>query len=163
MGNESLIRDSRMSQMERVVHLRIRPGSDLLAGIREGIRLHGITSGVFISGLGALERAVFRNLREFPEHYPVTPKDRLYYVVEKPLELLSVSGWIAGLPGGEPEVHAHISASYVDGDKVATAGGHLTDGVVASIKVVVAIGVLAPGSFKTSFDDETQSLDIDLS
>lgn len=163
MKRDECVQDSKFSAMEGIVHLKIKSGSDLLAGIKEGLSKHGITSGVFLSGLGALEKAVFRNLRVFPDKYPVTPENRLYYVVDKPLELLSISGWIGEKPDGDTEVHAHISASYVEGDKVVGVGGHLTEGVITSIKVVIAIGVLPQGAILTSFDEESQSLDIELS
>ncbi|MDR3588211.1 MAG: hypothetical protein P4N41_00955 [Negativicutes bacterium] len=34
--------------------------------------------------------------------------------MKKPLELLSLSGWIGENPDGPSEIHAHFSASYVD-------------------------------------------------
>lgn len=163
MNKQGNVRDSKVSQFEGILQLRINPGSDLLAGIEEGLKKHNVTSGVFLSGLGALKKAVFRNLRVFPEKYPVLPEHRLYYVVDKPLELLSVSGWVGQNPDGATEVHAHISASYVEGEKVVAVGGHLMEGVTTSIKVIVAIGVLAGGTLRTSFDDASQSLDLDLS
>ncbi len=157
------VRDSKFSPCTGIVHIRIKPGADLLAGIQEGLQKHGITSGVFLSGLGALKKAVFRNLRVFPASYPVQAQDRLYFEVEKPIELLAINGWIAERPDGGAEVHAHITASYVEGDKVVAVGGHLMTGVIAAIKVVVAVGILPPGSLPMSFDAESQSLDIDLS
>lgn len=158
----SLLRQSQFYPLQGVVQLRIKGGSDLLAAIREGVERHGITAGVFLSGLGALNRAVFRNVVEFPEKYPVTPQNRLYYVVEKPLELISLSGWIGENEDGSPLIHAHFGASYVEGDRVVAAGGHLNEGTVASIKVVVSIGVLPAGTLRTSFDEESQSPDLEL-
>lgn len=159
---EGFIRDSKVCGFERMVLLRVRPGADLLAAIADGIRKHGIRSGVFVSGLGALQKAVLRNLRVFPASYPVQPEDRLYFTLEKPLELLGVSGWIGERADGTAEIHAHFSASYADGDRVVGVGGHLTTGTIAAIKVVIAIAVLPPGSVGTAFDEESQSLDIDL-
>lgn len=161
--DQSLIRDSKSVVLERIVQVRVNPGADLLKAIQEGVRKHGIKAGVFLSGLGALEKAVLRNLKVFPDKYPVVPEHRLYYEVKKPLELLSLSGWIAENPDGGSEVHAHFSVSYVEEDKVVSAGGHLIEGTIASIKVVVAVGVLAEGSMLTSFDEVTQSLDVDFS
>jgi predicted DNA-binding protein with PD1-like motif len=162
MGQEGLVRDSKYCGFEGMVVLRVSPGADLLAAIEEGVKKHGIRAGVFVSGLGALKKAVLRNLRVFPASYPVTPADRLYFEVERPLELLGVSGWIGEKADGGQEIHAHFTVSYVDGDKVVSAGGHLMAGTIASIKVVVAIAVLPPGSIGTAFDEASQSLDIDL-
>lgn len=158
----SCIRDSKFHQFKGVVQIRLQPGADLLEGITEGVKKHGIKSGVFLSGLGALNKAVLRNLRVFPDKYPVVPENRLYFEVEKPLELLSLSGWIGERPDGEAEIHAHFAASYVEDEKVVGVGGHLMEGTIVSIKLVVAIGVLEDGSVGTSFDEITQSLDIDL-
>ncbi len=163
MEQPEVIRDSKFSPLQGIVQLRVKPGSDLLTAIREGVERHGIKSGIFLSGLGALEKAVLRNLRMFPDKYPVAPEHRLYYELKKPLELLSLSGWIGENPDGSAEIHAHFSVSYAEGDKVVSAGGHLTEGTIASIKVVVAIGVFPQGSMLTSFDDITKSYDIDFS
>lgn len=159
----SPILQSATSPLLEIVHFRIRPGSDLLEAIEEGVKRHKITSGVFISGLGALKKAVFRNLREMPREFPVKPENRLYFEIEKPMELLSINGWIGQKSDGTPEIHAHFAASVVDNDKVVAFGGHLIKGTMTSIKVVVAIGVLPPGSVRAAIDDYSKSYDIDLS
>lgn len=51
------------------------------------------------------------SLKRFPEIYPVRPKDRLYLEIEKPMELASLSGWIATNLEEEIEIHAHFSTS----------------------------------------------------
>lgn len=159
---KQLILGSKACGVERMVLLRVRPGADLLAAIEEGIRTHGIRSGIFVSGLGALKKAVLRNLRVFPANYPVRPEDRLYFGVDRPLELLGISGWIGERADGTAEIHAHFSASFVEGERVVGAGGHLTAGTIAGIKVAIAIAVLPPGSVGAAFDEETQSFDIAL-
>lgn len=161
-AESTLLRESAFAFMEGVVQLRIKSGYDLLGAITEGVKKHGIKSGIFLSGIGALSKAVFRNVREMPEKYPVEPENRLYYEVEKPMELVSLTGWIGEKENGEPEIHAHFAATVVEGDKVVGLGGHLIEGTIASIKVVVAIGVLPRGSVRASFDEESQSLDISL-
>ena len=52
--------------IERLVQFRVKPDADLLAAIEEAVAAEGIQSGVIVSGLGALKKAVFRNLRWFP-------------------------------------------------------------------------------------------------
>jgi predicted DNA-binding protein with PD1-like motif len=86
--------------IERLVQFRAKPDADLLAAIEEALEIEGIRAGVIVSGLGALKKAVFRNLKWFPETYPVRPSDRLYLEVEKPMELVSLMGWIAPKKGG---------------------------------------------------------------
>ena len=95
---------------ERVVQFRVKPEADLLAAIEEAVQAEGIRSGVIVSGLGALKRAIFRNLKWFPESYPVKPEDRLYLEVEKPMELVSLGGWIAPKTAGISCV-AHLTGA----------------------------------------------------
>jgi predicted DNA-binding protein with PD1-like motif len=104
--------------------------------------------------------AVFRNLRWFPVSYPVTPEDRLYLEVERPMELVSLVGWIAPKDSGDVEVHAHFSASTVENDKILILGGHLTEGTICGIKVVVAILVLTGDTVYADEDGASQSFDI---
>ncbi len=153
------IAGSGFSKVERVYQFRLQPGTDLLQGIAEAIAAAGIRAGVFVSGLGALRRAVFRNLKVFPESYPVSPSDRLYLRVDAPMELVSLTGWIA--PGASGvEVHAHFAASTVRDGTVVTLGGHLTEGTVCDIKCVVAVLVIEPESVRADTDPATKSADL---
>ena len=147
-------------RIERLVQFRVKPDADLLAAIEEAIAAEGIRSGVIVSGLGALKKAVFRNLRWFPKSYPVTPEDRLYLEMEKPMELVSLMGWIAPKKGGGVEIHAHFSASTIENDRIVTLGGHLTEGTVCGIKMAVAILVLANDSVFADEDGATRTFDI---
>ena len=148
--------------IERVLQFRIKPGSDLLQAIAEGAQAEGVPAGVFVSGLGALRKAIFRNLRVFPENFPVNPEDRLYLEVTAPMELVSLTGWIAPRADGGAEIHAHFAASTVRDDTVVTLGGHLTEGTVCGIKVVVAIVALGADLARAAMDPHSRSLDIFL-
>jgi predicted DNA-binding protein with PD1-like motif len=160
MESNSLLRAVGWQSIGDVIQLAVKPGSDLLAAIEEGVLRENVRAGVFVSGVGALSRAVFRSLRRFPETYPVRDEDRLYFEVEKPMELLSVGGWLAPDPDGKVEMHAHFSASMVEDDVIVTRGGHLTTGTICGIKVVVAILVLADRSVRAEYESVTQSYDI---
>ena len=162
MDKESLLIGISSQKIEKLVHFKVKKSSDLLKAIQEAVEREGINNGVIVSGLGALKEAVFRNLKWFPENFPVKPKDRLYLTVKKPLELVSLGGWIVRRDDGTPEIHAHFSASTVYDDKVVSLGGHLTEGTIAGIKVVVAILVLEAGSSLAKFDESTKSFDIML-
>jgi predicted DNA-binding protein with PD1-like motif len=155
----SAIACSGFSKVERLYQFRLRPGADLLQGITEAIAAAGIRAGVFVSGLGALREAVFRNLKVFPETYPVTPSDRLYLRVEAPMELVSLTGWVAPGAAGV-EVHAHFAASTVRDETVVSLGGHLTEGTVCGIKCVVAVLVTDAGSVHAAIDPETKGVDL---
>jgi predicted DNA-binding protein with PD1-like motif len=147
-------------KIERLVQFRAKPSADLLTAIEQATEREGIRAGVIVSGLGALKKAVFRNLKWFPKNYPVTPQDRLYLEVERPLELVSLMGWIAPKKSGGVEIHAHFSASTVENENLVTLGGHLTQGTICGIKVVIAILVLADARVYVAEDPTTQSFDI---
>ena len=146
--------------VQRVVQFRAKSGVSLLSAIEEAVFAEQVRAGIIISGLGALEKAVFRNLKHFPAQFPVTPDDRLYLEVNKPMELVSLTGWVAPKKGGETEIHAHFSASLVAGDSVVTMGGHLTGETICGIKVVVAILAVSPDGVRAAMDPDTRTEDI---
>jgi predicted DNA-binding protein with PD1-like motif len=150
------------SPVQRVLQFRISPGSDLLQAIAEALKTEGVQAGVFASGLGALRKAVFRNLKVFPETFPVSPEDRLYLAITAPMELVSLTGWVAPRADGVPEIHAHFAASTVQNETVVTLGGHLTEGTICGIKVVVAILVIAANCAHAALDPHSKSLDLFL-
>jgi predicted DNA-binding protein with PD1-like motif len=148
--------------VQRVVQFRAKPAAPLLSAIEEAVQAEDIRAGVIVSGLGALKKAVFRNLKHFPRQFPVTPGDRLYLAVSQPMELVSLTGWIAPKSSGDTAIHAHFSASLVENETVATLGGHLTHETICGIKVVVAILVVAPEEVWAAKDSDTQTQDLFL-
>lgn len=159
MAEESKLVSIGAAKFKKIVQFRVKEGSDLLLGIKEAVQRERIASGVIISGIGALNKAIFRNLKVFPEQFPVRREDRIYLDIDSPMELVSLGGWIASSDDGEVEIHAHFSASTVKEDGVTTLGGHLTEGTIAGIKVVVAVAVLE-GDIAAQFDKRTMSKDI---
>jgi predicted DNA-binding protein with PD1-like motif len=142
MERSPLLEGITSGNFKRIVMARILIGVDLLDAIYEVVRREKIQKGLILMGLGALKKAVFRNLKHFPKEYPISPKDRLYFEVEKPLEILSLNGYVVPRLNGEPLVHAHFLASTVMGETIATYGGHLDKGTITSIKALVTIGEL---------------------
>ena len=142
MDQKFLVEGISSGSFRRIILARIPIGADLLDAIYEVVRREKIARGIILMGIGALMKAVFRNLKVFPQDYPVTPKDRVYFEVAKPLEILSVSGYIVPRVNGDPHVHAHFSASTVMGETIATYGGHLDKGTITHVKAAVAIGEL---------------------
>ena len=147
-------------QISRVVMGKMRIGVDSLEGIKELAKQERIRTGVILSGLGALKKAVFRNAKVMPPDYRMEDKYRIYLDLEQPMELVSLPGWIATKEDGEIEVHAHFSASLVMDDKIVTLGGHLTPGTLASIKVVIMVGVIEDGHIKAALDPKINQTEI---
>ena len=156
----NLIEEIGSANVQRILQFRVKPGADLLKAIAEAVEAEGVKAGVFVSGLGALRKAIFRNLKVFPEKFPVTPADRLYLEITAPMELVSLTGWIAPKVDGGAEIHAHFAASTVQTETVVTLGGHLTEGTICGIKVVVAILILDEDGVFADQDPVTNSVDI---
>ena len=156
----SSIEGSGFARIQRLFQFRIKPDADLFRAILEAVSAEGIRAGVFVSGLGALKKAIFRNLRVFPKKFPVTDEDRLYLEVTTPMELVSLTGWIAPNAGGGVEVHAHFAASTVQDETVVTMGGHLTEGTVCGIKCVIAVLVIDEDGIHADHDEKTKSCDL---
>jgi predicted DNA-binding protein with PD1-like motif len=98
----------------QVVAIGLQPGDMLLESVRKAAEERHIVNGAVISGVGTLKTCRMHYVQdtEFP------PTDR-FFTLEKPLELLSVSGLIAD---GEP--HLHIVVSRGEDEVYA---GHLED------------------------------------
>ena len=160
MINNDSISYSGKGKIKGILQFRAKENEDLLEVINKIVVENEIHSAIILSGIGALSKAVCRNLKRFPKEYPVRDNDRLFYQIEKPLELLTLSGWVARKPNGEPEVHAHFSASTIEGGKVQSFGGHLSKGTITGMKVVVALAVLDEDNFYADFDKNTKSTDL---
>lgn len=143
-----------------LVMARVPVGVDLLEAMEELARREGISKGLILMGIGALKKAVFRNLKHFPQEYPVGPKDRLYYEVEGPLELTSLTGYLVTDSRGKLVVHAHFSASKVRGERVEVYGGHLDKGTIAFVKVAVAVLPLPDMPMGKKWVEETKTEDL---
>jgi predicted DNA-binding protein with PD1-like motif len=160
MAEKSLLHCVGSQNVKRIVQFRVKEEADLLKGIEEAVKRGNIRTGVIISGMGALTKGVFRNLRINPRTFPVQDADRLYLDLEAPLELVSLGGWIATGEDGKTHIHCHFSASTVSGDTVVTHGGHLTYGTTAGIKVVIAVAVLEDENVSVVFDESTKSSEV---
>ena len=113
--------------MEAVI-IALEPGELLLESIREAVKRCGVSSGAVVSGIGTLRtcRMHYINNVGFP------PTDTIFSL-EKPLELLSVSGLIAD---GEPHLHIVVSCGS---DEVYA--GHLEE--ASEVAYLAEIAVIA--------------------
>ena len=158
----SLLEGIGRGQMNRIVMGKLGVDIDLLQGIEELVKREGVRTGVILSGIGALKKATFRNLKVLPPDLKVEKHHRLYLELEQPMEIVSLTGWMATREDGEVEVHAHFSASTVVEDKVVTLGGHLISGTLTSVKVVIVIGVVEETNIKAGLDPRINQIDVRL-
>jgi len=149
-------------RMNRIVIGKLGIDVDLLEGIRELVIREGVHTGVILSAIGALRKATFRNLKTLPPDLKVEKHHRFYLELEQPMEIVSLTGWIAKKEDGEIEVHAHFSASTVMEDKIVTLGGHLIPGTLTSVKVVIIIGVIEDSNIRTDLDPRINQIDVRL-
>lgn len=150
-------------RISRLVMGKLRMDIDLLNGIEELVKSERIKTGIILSGIGALKKATFRNLKRLPPDLKVERDHRLYLELEQPMEIVSLTGWIATREDGEPEIHAHFSASTVMKEQVVTLGGHLTPGTITSVKVVIVIGIIEDTGIRAGLDLRLNQLDIKFS
>ena len=163
MGNvHNLLEGIGRGQMNRIVMGKLGVDIDLLQGIEELVKREGVRTGVILSGIGALKKATFRNLKVLPPDFKIEKHHRLYLELEQPMEIVSLTGWMATREDGEVEVHAHFSASTVVEDKVVTLGGHLISGTLTSVKVVIVIGVVEETNIKAGLDPRINQIDVRL-
>ena len=158
----SLLEGIGRGQMNRIVMGKLGVDIDLLQGIEELVKREGVRTGVILSGIGALKKATFRNLKVLPPDFKIEKHHRLYLELEQPMEIVSLTGWIATREDGEVEVHAHFSASTVVEDKVVTLGGHLVSGTLTSVKVVIVMGVVEETNIKAGLDPRINQIDVRL-
>jgi predicted DNA-binding protein with PD1-like motif len=98
-----------------VLVIGLAPGELLLESLQQAIEEQGIRNGAVVSGIGTLKTCTLHCI----EHTNF-PSDNHFWTLEKPLELLSVSGVIAD---GEPHLHVVVSCGE---DEVYA--GHLEPG-----------------------------------
>jgi predicted DNA-binding protein with PD1-like motif len=164
MGNAlHLLEGIGKGRIDRIVMGKLGMNIDLLRGIEELVKAEGVRTGVILSGVGALKKATFRNLKVLPPDFKVEKHHRLYLQLEQPMEIVSLTGWIATGEDGGPEIHAHFSASTVTENRVVTLGGHLVPGTLTSIKVVIAIGVVEETNIRAGLDPRINQIDVKFS
>ena len=116
------------SEFKRVEIVRMKPGTDMLEGLKAAVKDKGIKNGVILAGIGSVT----------DYHYHVVSDKNLppaeeYPKASVPMDLVSVQGYIM-----EGRIHAHISLS----DENSMVGGHLEPGTKALTFFIVTIGVL---------------------
>src|SRR4030042_714533 len=160
MGN--LLEGIGRGKIDRIVMGKLGMDIDLLEGIKELAKREKVQTGIILSAVGALKKAIFRNLRILPPDLKIEKHHRLYFELEQPMEIVSLTGWMATNEDRDLEVHAHLSASTVIQDQIITLGGHLTSGIITSVKVVVVIGVIEESNIKVGLDPRINQTDIKL-
>ena len=127
---------------ERVVILRFKFGTDLLAGFEKMVKQEKIRNAVILSAFGSVRGYQVHEVsnRDFPV------KDTFVKDPTAPADLISMNGFII-----DGRIHAHVTLANPD----KAFGGHLEPGTSVFTFAVVAVGVLEPGLDLTKVDDKT--------
>ncbi len=128
------------SHIERVVILRFKFGTDLLAGLKSAIQKQGIRNAVILSGFGSVRNYQVHQVgnRNLP------PKDVYVNDPTAPADIVSVNGLVMN-----GRVHAHMTMANAD----KAFGGHLEPDTNVFTFAVITLGVLDDKLDLTRIDD----------
>jgi predicted DNA-binding protein with PD1-like motif len=129
-------------QFERVLVLRFKYETDLLAGMEKMVREHRVRNAVILSGIGSVKGYhlhVVSN-RTFPS------KNIFIRDPTSPADLIGMNGYII-----DGRVHAHMTLAKPDN----AFGGHLVPETKVFTFVVVTLGVLGDEVDLKRIDDKT--------
>jgi uncharacterized protein len=129
-------------KIDRVVVLRFKYMSDLLAGIEKAVKDQKIQNAVILSGVGSVRNYQVHSVsnRTFPSKNTFT-KD-----ATAPADIVSMNGYVLG-----GKVHAHLTMT--DANKAF--GGHLEPETNVFTFAIVTLGVFADGVDLSRADDKT--------
>ena len=129
-------------QFERIVVLRFKYQSDLLAGMEKMVKEQKIKNAVFLSGIGSLRNYHVHGVsnRTFPSKN-VFVKD-----TTAPADIVSINGFVI-----DGKIHAHMTLT----DDVKAFGGHIEAGNQVFTFAVVTLGVFSGDMDLSRFDDKT--------
>jgi predicted DNA-binding protein with PD1-like motif len=129
-------------RFERVVILRFKFGTDLLAGFEKMVKQEKIKNAVILSAFGSVRGYQVHQVsnRDFPS------KNMFVKDPTAPADLISMNGFVI-----DGRIHAHVTLANPE----KAFGGHLEPGTSVFTFAVVALGVLAPGVDLTRIDDKT--------
>ncbi len=118
----------------RIISARLRPGTDLITGIKENKKKHNILAGALVVSFGSLSRAEV-TWKEGSKPDPAKKSARIK--VDGPTSFLSSQGKVGITEEGETIVHLHGILVDWDGNMW---GGHFHDGnnpVFSTFEIVI--------------------------
>jgi len=128
------------SRLQRIVVLRFKYNTDLLAALRKSISEQKIQNAVILSGFGSVRNYQVHQVanRDFPV------KESWVQDPTAPADIIGMSGFVSA-----GRVHPHIVLANQDH----AFGGHLEPGTTVFTFAVVTLGVLDSQIDLSKFDD----------
>ncbi len=130
------------TQFRRVVILRFKFDTDLLAGLEKMVKQEKIRNAVILSAAGSVRGYQVHQVsnRSFPS------KNMFVKDPTAPADLIAMNGYILG-----GKIHAHMTLANPDH----AFGGHLEPGTAVFTFAIVTLGVLEDGLDLSKLDDKT--------
>jgi len=144
----------------RVVVARLAPGVELFEGLAAIAEREGLRYAIILGGAASLRRARLRNVRAYPQDWPIQDEHRAFLDLEGPLELLSISGNISRCEDGTAHIHAHAVVSAGSPEQGRCFGGHLVCGTEVFSTCEIVLGELAGVALNRRMDEETRTLEL---
>ena len=135
----------------RVIAVRLKPGTDVLVGLREACERNGINNGVILSAIGSLQDPHFCNPVELPTKAGYGYGETLH--LTGPIELTSASGIICHDDEGNTNLHVHMTVTDRHGN---AHGGHLVEGTKVLLTVDVILAEIEGLVMGRKFDEELE-------
>jgi predicted DNA-binding protein with PD1-like motif len=129
-------------RFERVLVLRFKYETDLLAGIEKMVKQEKIRNAVILAGAGSVTGYHVHQVsnRTFPS------KNMFVKDPTAPADLIGMNGYIIN-----GKIHAHMTLANPD----KAFGGHLEPGTIVFTFAIVTVGVLDDGADLSRVDDKT--------
>lgn len=129
-------------QFDRVLVVRMKYQTDLLAGLERAVKTNHIRNAVILSGIGSVRGFSIHSVsnRTFPS------KNAFVKNPTAPADLVSMNGYVI-----DGRVHAHVTLANAD----KAFGGHLEAGTEVFTFAIVTIGVLNDKTDLGRVDDKT--------
>jgi len=125
----------------RIVIIRLKYDTDLLAGIQRAVDKQKIKNAVILSGIGSLTQYNVHTVAN--KNFPV---EGLSMRGDTPEDLIAVNGYVI-----DGRVHCHITFT----DEKRALGGHLDPDTKAFTFAIITLGVLDEPVDLKRFDDYT--------
>jgi predicted DNA-binding protein with PD1-like motif len=130
------------TQFERVLILRFKFDTDLLAGLEKMVKQEKIRNAVILSGAGSVRGYQVHQVsnRDFPS------KNMFVKNPTAPADLIGMNGYIM-----DGKIHAHVTLANPD----KAFGGHLEPGTNVFTFAIVTLGILKDGADLSHLDDKS--------
>ena len=130
------------SQFERVIVLRFKFDTDILAGLQKMVKQEKISNAIILSAFGSVRGYQVHQV----SNRTLPSKNMFVKDPTGPADIVGMSGYIS-----KGVMHPHITLATPD----KAFGGHLESGTIVFTFAVVTIGVLQDGADLSHLDDKS--------